>query len=694
MYGYRKKNIIMVVMIVAVLLMAVGYALLSTTFNISGTSDLTGSWGVKITNVTYQAVGKAYNISDPTFTDTTVKFNVGVKVPGDKMTFSVTVQNFGNIDALLMDIDANAVGTESIIYNIDGINSQEILSAGQSKTFTVSTYFDINATELPTITTKDLTVKLNYVQYDEQILNPIPPVVDNAILTTLSGNNTLTLSNNYTSTLINYKIIGNSVQDGTPTPEAPVEIQSVGEKTKNMVDIFNRTSGTFSNGANTAVRQFEFDKYYVGLTMNNYFYPTSVNSHSITDDSVTINPKYGGYGIGYPVKVKANTKYSISWGEGENIGIGFYTSSGEYISHVNGVTSYSFTTPENCTIITVVLRPTVGKDTTYKFIQLEEGSTATEYEPYGYKLSIKVSGKNLFNINNVVSSNVVVNNNNGTLSVTPQATSSGVYAGDPRTLRDYAPNLEVGKTYTLSADTTGTGNRIYLNITKRAWQFGQSLTITEEDLQSDVVWYANGTDTTFTAVISNIQIEEGTVATEYEPYSETTTIIYLDEPLRKVGDYFDYIDFREGKVVRNITALNISPIGQINGVWTPYSSYNTYYYVFTEDTNYKYVSNVSFVSNVLLFDGVKNTSALSNLQDNKGVLFYNQSLERYRVTINEATFNKLNVVDECIIYYPKATPTEEKLELPNIPILKGTTILSVSSNGVSVPIEVSYYKMP
>ena len=34
--------------------------------------------------------------------------------------------------------------------------------------------------------------------------------------------------------LIDYKIYGNSIQNGTPTPEAPIEIESVGDKTKNL----------------------------------------------------------------------------------------------------------------------------------------------------------------------------------------------------------------------------------------------------------------------------------------------------------------------------------------------------------------------------------------------------------------------------------------------------------------------------
>ena len=59
--------------------------------------------------------------------------------------------------------------------------------------------------------------------------------------------------------------------------------------------------------------------------------------------------------------------------------------------------------------------------------------------------------------------------------------------------------------------------------------------------------------------INTFQIEEGTTATEYEPYIEPqTTSIYLTEPLRKVGDYADYIDFKENKVVRKCVKKYLS----------------------------------------------------------------------------------------------------------------------------------------
>ena len=56
--------------------------------------------------------------------------------------------------------------------------------------------------------------------------------------------------------------------------------------------------------------------------------------------------------------------------------------------------------------------------------------------------------------------------------------------------------------------------------------------------------------------IKNIQLEKGTTATSYEPYSGETKHIYLDKPLRKVGDYADYVDFENQKVVRQVEALD------------------------------------------------------------------------------------------------------------------------------------------
>jgi hypothetical protein len=45
---------------------------------------------------------------------------------------------------------------------------------------------------------------------------------------------------------------------------------------------------------------------------------------------------------------------------------------------------------------------------------------------------------------------------------------------------------------------------------------------------------------------------EGTEVPEYEPYKEIVEEILLEEPLRCADNVCDYIDYRSGKIVRNV----------------------------------------------------------------------------------------------------------------------------------------------
>ena len=156
-------------------------------------------------------------------------------------------------------------------------------------------------------------------------------------------------------------------------------------------------------------------------------------------------------------------------------------------------------------------------------ISIYEGNAAT----------VKVFGKNYFDISKVVT-NVplglgrVINNNDGTLTIKTQSQLSTAGA-KPSTLRDYAPDLKVGETYYLSAYSTPVegasyaDNYIYLDGTgaNLTWFFNSAKKITEAMLNATVRWYAWG-KTNATTTISNIQIEKGKTATEYEPYIKPT----------------------------------------------------------------------------------------------------------------------------------------------------------------------------
>ena len=129
---------------------------------------------------------------------------------------------------------------------------------------------------------------------------------------------------------------------------------------------------------------------------------------------------------------------------------------------------------------------------------------------------VSTRGVNLFDVSKVVSNSQVINNGNGSIKVIADESNNGFSANTPNTLKDYCPLLIVGQTYTLSANTAATTKQIYLKESGAVWTYGESVQITKEMLDSVVLFYS---DTNKTSVISNIQIERGSTATAYEPYS-------------------------------------------------------------------------------------------------------------------------------------------------------------------------------
>lgn len=81
---------------------------------------------------------------------------------------------------------------------------------------------------------------------------------------------------------------------------------------------------------------------------------------------------------------------------------------------------------------------------------------------------------------------------------------------------------------------------------------GLSAKLTDEvDKITVGVCYSN-TVADYPVRISDVQVEYGTVNTDYEPYTEQSVQIALDELLRGVGEYKDEIDFKRGKYVQRI----------------------------------------------------------------------------------------------------------------------------------------------
>lgn len=133
---------------------------------------------------------------------------------------------------------------------------------------------------------------------------------------------------------------------------------------------------------------------------------------------------------------------------------------------------------------------------------------------FGKTEQVTTTGKNLFDVSKIVDHASLINIDGDVLVIAP-ATSTAISTN--KKLGDLAPLLEVGGTYILTFDTTGTSNYIYLEGENRLWTSGDSLTVTQIMLDSTVLLYASGVSTI--AKISNLMIRSATTDETYEVYS-------------------------------------------------------------------------------------------------------------------------------------------------------------------------------
>ena len=165
----KKKDILIVAMVFSLCVMAVAYAMLSQRLEVNGTATTKGQWSVEITGIEVTA-SQGRGASESADSNlTTANFATTLYQPGDSVTYTVTVENKGSLDAKLESINTTTtpeLGTDDNPYisaYYEGISSESILAAGDSITFTVTVQCDPNATYILN-STANITTVLNYVQ--------------------------------------------------------------------------------------------------------------------------------------------------------------------------------------------------------------------------------------------------------------------------------------------------------------------------------------------------------------------------------------------------------------------------------------------------------------------------------------------------------------------------------------------------
>ena len=177
----KHKNVLIGALLAVVFVMAVGYAAFATTLTINGTAEITSNWHVGFDMEKDEDVPgvvtatKTTGTTDPsgrvTYTnDQNATINATLIQPGDKVTFTLTIENYGNIAAQLNTpvVSLNGEGSDenpgdlivkegNIIFTVKA-PSPTTIAAGETATMTVTAEFDSSAQGVGTVTSSSITV--------------------------------------------------------------------------------------------------------------------------------------------------------------------------------------------------------------------------------------------------------------------------------------------------------------------------------------------------------------------------------------------------------------------------------------------------------------------------------------------------------------------------------------------------------
>ncbi len=375
-----NKKIIIITLSIIVVLMTVGYAVFSTSLNITGTANIVSTWNIEFTKIEKQStVGGVTETKTPTASGTTATFNVDFKSPGDKIIYEITVENKGTLNAIVKEISASETGSDGIYFKISGIKKGDKLPSKSNQIITVEIGYSSEVTTQPGDLRNDLTLNVTFVQDVGQNIPSEDLNIEGPILTQVTGKNNITFEDSSGRSLDNYIIYGNSIQNGTPTPDNPIPIQSFGDDEKIIISSYNKNLIAIPN-----LTDVSFSNSYYKDIATNYQLKTNTTYTLSYNINVISNPNNISLcaGIGYGNKGAYSA--DISWADAIKS---------------NGRNAITFTTPnsfKNGGYLAIRFARTC--DTSLSTIsanvsnvQLELGGVATTYESH-YEETINLAG--------------------------------------------------------------------------------------------------------------------------------------------------------------------------------------------------------------------------------------------------------------------------------------------------------------
>ena len=153
--------------------MGIGYAAFSSQLNITGTSNITSTWDVRITNIESELHG-AEDIEEPSYDNTNglyASFNTGLKRPGDYALYTVTIENRGSVDARIEKINTYYKENKYIAFTLSGLTKGDVIKGKEIKELQVKAEFNSDVTSIEENISVDLDISIDVAQDSD---NPLP----------------------------------------------------------------------------------------------------------------------------------------------------------------------------------------------------------------------------------------------------------------------------------------------------------------------------------------------------------------------------------------------------------------------------------------------------------------------------------------------------------------------------------------
>lgn len=189
------------------------------------------------------------------------------------------------------------------------------------------------------------------------------------------------------------------------------------------------------------------------------------------------------------------------------------------------------------------------------------------------------------------------------------------------------------------------------------------------------------------------------VVTSGQNQKSVTTPIYLDKPLRKIGDYADVLDFKKQQVIRNVSKITSNELSNWRTGTTPPSHWARYPIghvipnmrnnVNVVDINVsRFIANVSSEGEGLTYITCRKAYGSNilwifvpfDVLDNVPVNDLETILMKWRKWVSEHPF---------IVEYV-SNPTTESSDLPQVPTLNGTTIIQTDTKVQPSDLKITY----